>query len=155
MFLPDIRFCATEHLGQILEVDATSPYPWPVRVIARDLEKGDLTYLGAFTAWDDLLGYAVLGDENGGALLMNLVVLPEYHRQGLGMQLVVAIAECAENRRFSFLGLRVRCTNQAGIALYNALGFRQRKIYEGYYSNGEAALFMTLPLPLQFGEPEP
>lgn len=154
MFLPDIRFCSAEHLALILEVDKTSPYPWPDRVIAADLSRGGFTYLGAFSAWDKLLGYAVLGDEDGEALLMNLVVAPQYRRRGVGMQLLAAIAECAAERSFKKLNLRVRISNTSGIALYEAMGFKQRKLCEGYYSNGEAALCMAIRLPLVFEDTE-
>lgn len=156
MIVADIRFCTEEDVGRIIEVDRTSPYPWPERVIARDFLAGSrgLSYIGAFAsaAEDRLLGYAVLGDDKGHGLLMNLVVVPAYRRQGLGSQLLVAVAECAADMNFPRLDLRVRYSNHAALALYRSLGFRGDKTRESFYSNGDAALFMSLKLPLNLEE---
>jgi ribosomal protein S18 acetylase RimI-like enzyme len=149
--LADIRFCTERDAVWILEVDKTSPYPWPPRTIARDLRNGaELTYLGAFATGEEemLLGYAVLGGENGDGLLMNVVVLPEYRRRGVGMQLVAAAAECAFALACPSLVLRVRPSNRAALELYRSLGFVRGVRRERYYSNGESAQQMSLKLPL-------
>ncbi|MDR1049090.1 MAG: GNAT family N-acetyltransferase [Synergistaceae bacterium] len=163
MLLADIRFCGKEDASQVLEVDRTSPYPWPERVVSRDLLAADsgLSYLGAFaprapvpralaSIQDKLLAYAVLASENGNGLLMNVVVLPEYRRRGIGTQLVVAAAECAAALSFSELALRVRLSNLAAAELYRNLGFVSVRTQDRYYSNGDAARRMSLKLPLVF-----
>jgi ribosomal protein S18 acetylase RimI-like enzyme len=155
VFFTDIRFCTERDATQILEVDRTSPYPWPSRTIARDLRNGaELTYLGAFATGEEemLLGYAVLGNENGNGLLMNLLVLSEYRRRGIGMQLVVAAAECAFALACPSLVLRVRPSNRAALELYKSLGFVRGERRERYYSNGEPAQQMSLQLPLLLEE---
>lgn len=156
MIVTDIRFCSEGDVGRIIEVDRTSPHPWPERVIVRDFLAGSrgLSYIGAFApdGGDRLLGYAVLGDENGHGLLMNLVVVPAYRRQGIGSQLVVAAAECAADFRFPQLDLRVRCSNYAALALYRGVGFRGDAMRESFYNNGDVALFMSLKLPLVLAE---
>jgi ribosomal-protein-alanine N-acetyltransferase len=151
VFLADIRFCTEFDATRILEVDRTSPHPWPERIIVRDLRNGaELTYLGAFSAGEEeaLLGYAVLGQERGSGLLMNLVVLPEYRRLGIGMQLVVAAAECASVLACPSLVLRVRPSNLAALMLYRNLGFVCGQKRERYYSDGEPAQQMSVKLPL-------
>ena len=156
MLLADIRFCTKDHLERLLEIDRSSPYPWLESVIVRDLVEGDtnVSYLGAFAPVDEdiLMGYAVLGDEKGCGLLMNLVVLTEYRRRGIGAQLVVAVAECAFDMGFPELVLRVRYLNTAAIALYRSLGFKADATRESYYSNGDAAQYMSARLPLVFTE---
>lgn len=157
MIFTEIRFCTEENVTQVLEVDRTSPHPWPERIIARDLLGGStgLSYLGAFapTAEGTLLGYAVLGDEKGNGLLMNLVVLPQYRRRGIGMQLVVAAAECAAGMGFGLLVLRVRTLNHAALALYRGLGFRGDAAQEYHYSDGDVATYMHVVLPLDLEPP--
>jgi ribosomal protein S18 acetylase RimI-like enzyme len=151
VFLADIRFCTERDTARILEVDKTSPHPWPAQTIVRDLRNGaELTYLGAFATGEEetLLGYAVLGNENGNGLLMNVVVLPEYRRRGVGMQLVVAAAECASALACPSLVLRARPSNRAALELYRSLGFVRGERRERYYSNGEPAQQMSLRLPL-------
>ena len=153
MLITDIRFCEKEDTGQVLAVDKSSPHPWSEYVITRDLYVGDsgVSYLGAFATADGktLLGYATLGEEDGDALLMNLVVLPQYRRRGIGVQLVVATAEFASSLGFMKLILRVRLTNYAAQALYRELGFRCYATRDGYYSDGSTAKFMSVKLPLE------
>ena len=152
MLIADIRFCEREDATQVLAVDKTSSYPWPQNIIVRDLLAGDsgISYIGAFAPADEkmLLGYAVLGEENGSGLLMNLAVLPQYRRLGVGVQLVVAAAEFAYYLGFLKLVLRVRLTNHAAMALYRGLGFRCDATRDGFYSDGNAAGYMSVGLPL-------
>jgi ribosomal-protein-alanine N-acetyltransferase len=151
VLLADIHFCTKDDAAQVMELDKTSPHPWPAQTIVRDLRNGaELTYLGAFSTGETekLLGYAVLGSEKGSGLLMNVVVLPEYRRRGLGTQLVVAAAECASALACPSLVLRVRSSNFAAQDLYRALGFVCVEKRERYYRNGEPAQQMSLKLPL-------
>jgi ribosomal protein S18 acetylase RimI-like enzyme len=156
LILANILFCTKDDLEQIWEVNQTAPYPWPRHVIMRDLVIGNtgLSYIGAFTsaAKDKLLGFAVLGDERGNGLLMNLLVLPEYRRRGFGTQLTVAAAECASDMRFPTLVLRARISNFAALALYRKLGFKTDAARESFYSDGDAAQYMSVKLPLVIDE---
>jgi ribosomal-protein-alanine N-acetyltransferase len=148
VLLTDIRFCTKDDLTQVLEVDRTSPYPWPERLVKQDLFEKDapFSYLGAFApaVEDKLLGYAVLGNDKGKALLMNLVVLSEYRRRGIGVQLVVAVAECAVDLGFPTLTLRARASNFAALSLYRGLGFRLDETQKNFYSNGDVAQHMSV-----------
>ena len=152
MLTASIRFCGKEDVSQVLAADRVSPYPWPENIIVRDLVAGDsrTSYIGAFAPADEsmLLGYAVLGEENESGLLMNLMVLPQYRRRGIGAQLVVASAEFASSLGFLKLVLRVRLTNHAALALYRGLGFRCDATRNGFYSDGNVAGYMSVKLPL-------
>ena len=156
MFLPEIRFCGPDDVPAIIEANGLSLYPWPDVVIARDLaaasseqNREDLSYLGAFSrgAGSRLLGYAVMGHEAGFALLMGLMVLPEYRRRGIGTQLVLAVAECARSMGRTRLILRVGEANAPARALYEGLSFRRGATRARYYSDGENAVEMALLLP--------
>ena len=156
MLIADIRFCEKEDVSQVLAVDKVSPHPWSENIIIRDLIAGDskISYIGAFAPADRniLLGYAALGEEGGSGLLMNLVVLPQYRRRGIGAQLVVASAEFASGLGFLRLDLRVRLTNHAALALYRELGFRCYATRDGFYSDGSAAKCLSAALPLDLLE---
>jgi ribosomal-protein-alanine N-acetyltransferase len=156
LILANILFCTKDDLEQILEINQTSPYPWSEYIVRRDLVVGDtgLSYIGAFApaAEDKLLGYAVLGDEKGKGLLMNLAVLPEHRRRGFGAQLTAAAAACASDMGFSTLILRVRASNFAALALYRSLGFKTDATQESFYSNGDVAQYMSVKLPLVIGK---
>lgn len=152
MILPEIRFCTQEDLPQLLEVNRTSPHAWSDEVVVKDMtsEGAGLSYLGAFSETNArLVGFSVLGDEKSDALLMNLVVAPEFRRRGIGLQLAVATAECAAQMGFSSLSLRVRATNAGALALYRSLGFRGDAKRESFYSDGDVAYYMSAKLPLE------
>lgn len=154
MFLPDIRFCGSEDIPEILGANRQSPHPWPDTVIVRDLDpaappQGALSYLGAFSRTSEprLLGYAVMGEEACFALLMGLFVLTEYRRRGIGTQLVMAVVECARSIGRTRLVLKVRESNSPARSLYEKLSFCRETISAHYYSNGEDAVQMALSLP--------
>lgn len=92
----------------------------------------------------DLLQAVAL--EAGFALLMGLMVLPEYRRRGIGTQLVLAVAECARSQGRTRLILRVGEANAPARALYEGLSFRRGATRAHYYSDGENAVEMALSL---------
>ena len=156
MYVPEIRFCGSGDLTAILNLNASSSWPWPDSVIVNDLKETSLagiSYLGAFGGPDPaLLGYAVLGQESGAGLLMGLLVHQKYRRRGIGSQLLAAIGGCAAHLGLPRIALRVRESNAAAIALYEGFSFARGTTVRGYYSNGEDALLMSAPLPWRFLE---
>lgn len=156
MFLPQIRFCERGDIPALLDVNGLSPHPWPESAIVGDLAdpsvpgtaSGGPSYLGAFalSAGSRLLGYAAMGHEDRFALLMGLVVRSEYRRRGIGTQLVLAVAECARSIGRTRLILRVRESNLPARSFYERLAFRRETTCVRYYSDGENAVRMGLPL---------
>lgn len=154
MYLPEIDFLNYNDLPGILRLNAGASYSWPEEVIRADLgqdSSSETTYIGAFatTAEAPLLGYAVLGREKRAGLLMWLLVDGKYQRQGIGTQLLLAVGDCAQYLNMRILRLRVRKSNAGAIALYSGLSFRQERIRQGYYSNGDDAIVMSAVLPLR------
>ncbi len=75
--------------------------------------------------------------------ILNLAVLPEFRRQGLGRQLVQATMLEAQERGAASAHLEVRSSNGAAVAFYGACGFRASGRRENYYHNPvEDALLM-------------
>jgi [ribosomal protein S18]-alanine N-acetyltransferase len=94
-----------------------------------------------------VIGWFVLDE----AHIANLAVAPMYRFLGLGRRmLLLAIGE-ARRREARWLGLEVRPSNAAGMALYRGLGFRLTGVRKRYYrDNGEDALVLTLDLTVSF-----
>jgi ribosomal-protein-alanine N-acetyltransferase len=83
------------------------------------------------------------------ATLLDVVVHPDYHGQGLGTALLGAaidqLVACGVQR----CELEVRASNAAAIALYSALGFGRDGERPGYYPGEDAredAMLMSLEL---------
>ncbi len=78
--------------------------------------------------------------------ITNVTVRDEFRRQGIARQMLQALmaeGKCQGVERFT---LEVRRSNEAAIALYNSLGFREEGVRKGYYeSPREDALILWTP----------
>ena len=125
---------APAHVPQIAALERENfSAPWDEASLLRELENPLSLWLTALDA-DTVAGYigsqSVLGESD----MMNLAVRPEYRRQGVGKALVERlILELSEDNHC--LLLEVRASNEAAIALYRGLGFRQVGRRPKYYQN--------------------
>ena len=76
-----------------------------------------------------------------------MATAPEARRQGVGRSLLALAAEHGRRRACRLVTLEVRRSNQAALALYGALGYRQVGVRPRYYAEeNEDAIVMTLEL---------
>ena len=75
----------------------------------------------------------------GKAWVTNLRVAKRFRRQGIGFALLRA---CEEGLEASRVHLCVRCSNQPAIQLYKRSGYREVRILQRYYQDGEDAFLM-------------
>lgn len=159
---------------------ATLPvFPAPARPVWRPLAPGDLAYVAALEAqvhaapWSlanfrDALAagyvtrvaecdgrivvYGVLMLAPGEAQILNVSVVPEMRRQGLGRALVHQFIADARRADAEQCFLEVRVSNGGAIALYENAGFTRIARRTGYYppmepgATREDALVMRLAL---------
>ncbi len=105
--------------------------------------------------------YGVLMLAPGEAQILNLSVVPDARRGGLGRALLRRFADVAAERGAAQIFLEVRAGNAAAIGLYTAAGFVPVARRAGYYPGAavdaprEDALVMraALPLPAARGVP--
>ena len=107
--------------------------PWDEASLRAELENPLALWLVALDG-ETVAGYvgsqSVLGESD----MMNLAVHPDYRRQGVGKALVERLLwELGEENHC--LTLEVRASNEAAIALYEGLGFRQVGRRPKYYLN--------------------
>ena len=99
-----------------------------------------------------IVAYGVLMLGPGEAQLLNLSVVPEDRREGLGRELLAQFIDDAQRLSAEQFFLEVRAGNRPAIALYEAAGFTPVARRAGYYpaamSGGERedALVMRCPL---------
>ena len=97
---------------------------------------------------DDPVGYLLAGFLPPEGELYRVAVLPEARRRGYGRRLLETFFREAEKRDVYSLFLEVRESNEAAIALYRSVGFREIFLRENYYRDPtEAALVMTIGRP--------
>ena len=98
-----------------------------------------------------LLGYYVAMPGVDELHLLNLTVVPDFQRCGLGRELLDRLEAQARQRGLAAVWLEVRASNARARYLYGARGFVERGVRRGYYPAGglrrEDAVVMKLDLP--------
>jgi ribosomal-protein-alanine N-acetyltransferase len=87
-------------------------------------------------AGDRAVGYVTTVGSDDGAHVAELVVAPDYRRQGRGRELLERALSSADGP----VTVAVAPDNEAARALYESLGFRERERREDYFAAGPALL---------------
>jgi ribosomal-protein-alanine N-acetyltransferase len=117
--------------------------PWSRSMFDAELRKPSSLALGAFTKDDVLVGYAFVSRYVDAWHVMNVAVADAFRRRGIASALLGRLFEVTESDSRRGYTLEVRVSNAGAIRLYEQLGFEQRGIRRGYYTdNREDALIM-------------
>lgn len=94
---------------------------------------------------DLLLGYLTLGAGHvpGAGWVTDLVIGPQFRRQGLATQLVHNARGWLAERGFEFMILEMQSKNFPGISFARKMGFQYSGYSDHYYPDQEIALFFT------------
>ena len=118
---------------------------WSRESIVAQLDK-DVSYCAVAMDEERVVGYIayeVVVDEGS---LIELAVLPEYRRRGIGRELVELMLTSCDG--VQTVCLEVRASNTSAIALYEAVGFRAISVRRNYYDHpAEDAVIMVKSLP--------
>lgn len=76
--------------------------------------------------------------------ICQIAIHPELQGNKLGSELLKEVINDAYAKKIRTLTLEVRKSNTKAIALYKKHGFIASHIKEGYYTNGEDAIYMVL-----------
>ena len=106
--------------------------PWSERSVAGELDNPLSLWFVALDG-DRLLGYVGCQRVPPEADVMNLAVVPEARRRGLGRRLMETLWETLMALGDESLTLEVRAGNAPAIALYEGLGFAQVGRRPNYY----------------------
>ena len=139
----ELRKLSLEHLGEIEVIErAAYPTPWSRTMFASELAKPSSICLGAFEG-DRLIGYIINSRYVDAWHVMNVAVDPSHRRRGIATRLLERLFELTKSDGRRGYTLEVRISNEGAITLYESLGFEQRGLRRGYYTdNREDALIM-------------
>jgi ribosomal-protein-alanine N-acetyltransferase len=134
-----IRPLTTDDLTEVAALERDNrPTPWSEGVLRDELAAENRVYLAAEA--DAVVGFGglmLVGEE---AHVTNLLVAPEWRRQGIGLGLMLALIDAAVGAGARHLTLEVRSTNEAAQAMYSRLGLAPIGIRRGYYGDDDALI---------------
>lgn len=120
--------------------------PWPAHALRQELTGNRLARYLVAEREGVVVGYAGLWLMVDDGHITTFGVHPDHRRHGVGLRLLVAVAELAMEVGAARLTLEVRPTNSPARRLYERFGFIEAGRRPRYYSDdGEDALIMTTP----------
>jgi [ribosomal protein S18]-alanine N-acetyltransferase len=140
----ELRTLAEEDLDGVERVERESyPTPWSRAMFAAELVKPSSLCLGAFAADGELVGYLIVSRYVDAWHVMNVAVATGYRRRGVASALLERLFSITVDDAQRGYTLEVRVSNLDAMRLYERLGFEQRGVRRGYYTdNREDALIM-------------
>ena len=138
-----IRFWSQEDIPSVQTIENTCfATPLSLDMLKKEFANPDGAYLVAEVE-GNVVGYAGYWSVVDEAQVMNVAVLPDYRRCGIGQALIRALCQTAQENHLASMSLEVRESNLPAIKLYEKMGFYsigERKNY--YRDNRETAIIM-------------
>ena len=138
------------HIGGVRELltECFGDNAWSADSISAQLDK-EVSYCAVALDEDRVAGYIAFEKILDEGSIVELAVLPEYRRKGIGRRLIELMLTSVDGMRT--VCLEVRASNIPAIALYEAMGFRSISVRRGYYdSPREDAVIMIYQIPVQY-----
>lgn len=107
------------------------PFPWTRGNFVDSLKAGHSMWV--CRAGGEMVGYAVMMMVLDEAQLLNITVLPEHRRRGLGSELLTYLFDVARRYGGVRMLLEVRPGNASGLALYRRFLFSEIGRRRAYY----------------------
>lgn len=120
------------------------PFPWTRGNFVDSLKAGHSAWV--FRVGGRLIGYGILMMTVDEAELLDITIVPESQRRGLGARLLDQLLDVARSHRAARMILEVRPSNDAGLALYRRTGFTEIGRRRAYYHGKEDAIVMAREL---------
>jgi ribosomal-protein-alanine N-acetyltransferase len=132
------------HLRSILRIEAlVYPRPWSLGLFMSELALKTTRAYFVAKVGNDVVGYAGLMITGSDGHVTTVAVDPDWHRNGIGTRLVLALCTAAAQRGCTGLTLEVRLSNTGAQALYRSFGFAPAGVRKNYYTEtNEDAIVM-------------
>jgi len=142
----DIKFkeMRLEHLNQVIQIENISySSPWSRQSFAYEVVKNSFACYIVAVSDKKVVGYAGMWLILDEAHITNVAVHPDYRKAGIGKALMMQMIGRAVVNGISRMTLEVRPSNNAARHLYGMLGFKEKGVRKGYYTDtNEDAIIM-------------
>ncbi len=135
-------------LPRVVEIERKSKaHPWSEAMLRAEVEAGPVSRPKVAVIGEQVVGFIMAWFVADEVHIINLVVHPEFQRQGMATRLLEQVCNEAREQGAEKVFLEVRESNQKAISLYKKFGFREAGIRPQYYQDtGEDALLMIKKL---------
>ncbi|MDQ1519650.1 MAG: [ribosomal protein S18]-alanine N-acetyltransferase [Actinomycetota bacterium] len=132
------------HVRAVLRIEQqVYPRPWTHSLFVSELALRSTRAYFVARSGREVVGYAGLMMTLSDGHVTTIAVDPAWHRNKVGMRLLIALAREAIIRGASALTLEVRLSNHGAQAMYRRFGFAPVGVRKGYYvDTNEDALVM-------------
>lgn len=137
-----------QHIDGVLEVEKLSfSTPWSKDAFIKEVKENNFAFYLVVLDGEKVIAYVgswLIIDE---CHITNLAVHPEFRKEGIAFRLLEILIDIVQLRGIIAVTLEVRTSNTAAQLLYRKLGFEEKGIRKGYYTdNNEDAIIMWLNL---------
>jgi ribosomal-protein-alanine N-acetyltransferase len=141
-----IRRMMVEDIPAVHEIDMLSfSLPWPERSFRFELTENPVARGWVAEVDGQIAGMLVLWFIVDEAHIATIAVHPDFRRQGIGEQILLAALQAVHKEGARRVFLEVRAGNAAAQAMYKKYGFEFAGVRPRYYrDNNEDALLMNL-----------
>ncbi|MGE5654047.1 MAG: ribosomal protein S18-alanine N-acetyltransferase [Bacillota bacterium] len=131
-----IRPMTVADIDQVLGIEALSfPTPWSRFAFTSELTQNTYAYYMVADVDGAVVAYAGVWVVLEEGHITNVAVHPKFRGQGLGEQMMLAIMGRAKAKGAERVTLEVRVSNDVAHNLYTKLGFVDRGLRKGYYTD--------------------
>ena len=147
----EIRKMEEEDLPMIMEIENLCFIkPWSEKNFLYEMYENPFANLwvielsNASLGLKSVVGFVDYWQTFDSGTLCQIAIHPELQGNGVGAQLLDEVIKDAYAKKIRAITLEVRKSNEKAIKLYKKFGFVYSHVKEGYYDDGEDALYMIL-----------
>ena len=124
----------TDDLEALVAIDVSGQH-WTREAFSSELGKVPPTLYCLRGGESGVLGFAVVRIAGTDLDIVNLAIAPGYRLQGLGRSLLRLVLDGAISSGVTSAFLEARASNQAALALYASLGFKETQRRRNFYAS--------------------